>query len=326
MKRLFFVLFAVLFYTGVQSQESGDEFKPSGKPFIKVFTNFHSASTDGDVHNAFEIQRAYFGYAYKMSKKFSGKVTLDVGNPKDDGKFEMTAFLKTAYFQYKSERLITKFGLIGRMQYKLQENLWGGRYLYKSFQDEHKFGPSADLGLYASYKLHDMVTVDASIENGEGYKELENDSVLKYSAGLIISPYKGLKVRAYYDYMGDPDAQQTFSIYAGYDNKILKVGAEYNQQSNYKMSDGKDRSGYSFFASYKIKKFRVFGRLDQLTSVTKEGETENWNYAGDGQGIIAGVEFSPVKGIKITPNYQAWLHDNDDPTEHIFYLSCEIKF
>ncbi|MCD4773695.1 MAG: hypothetical protein K8R41_09980 [Bacteroidales bacterium] len=325
MKKLLTTLTIILLFINVFSQENKEVFKPSGKPFIKVFTNYHSSFTDGVNHNAFEIQRAYFGYAFNLSKKFSGKVNIDVGNP-GVGKLNMTAYLKNAYFQYKSGRLTTKFGLIGLSQFKLQEKQWEGRYLYKSFQDEHKFGSSADLGLYASYKLHDMVSIDATIANGDGYKSIEADSVLKYSCGITLSPFKGMKVRAYYDFMGNDSTQKTISFYAGYSTGKLKVGAEYNNQLNYKMTENQDRTGLSFYGSYKIKKVRLFGRYDQLSSIKIGNAADPWNYAKDGQGIIVGIEFSPVKGIKITPNYQGWIPANGNPVVNIAFLSCEIKF
>ena len=320
------VLAIILISSSVYSQDKNEEFKPSGKPFIKVFTNYHSSFTDGDNYNMFEIQRAYFGYTFKLSKKFSGKVNIDVGNTEDDGKFMMIAFLKNAYFQYKSGRLTTKFGLIGLSQFNLQEKQWEGRYLYKSFQDEHKFGHSADLAFFTSYKLHDMVSIDATIANGDGYKSIEADSVLKYSCGITLSPFKGMKIRAYYDFMGNDSTQKTLSFYAGYSIGKLKIGAEYNQQLNYKIIENQDRTGLSFYGSYKIKKVRLFGRFDQLSSIKIGNAADPWNYGKDGHGIIAGLEFSPVKGIKIAPNYQGWIPANGDPVVNMAYLSCEIKF
>ena len=321
---------ALLFFAGLVSilfsQETDTEFKPSGKPFVKVFSNYHSTFIDNETHNAFEIQRAYLGYGFKLSKEISGKVTLDVGNPKDDGKFMMTAFLKNAYFQYEKKGLKIKFGLIGRNQFKMQEALWEGRYLYKSYMDAYKFGASADIGTFISYKIHDIISVDASIENGDGYKSIELDSIFKYSGGLTITPVQGLNIRAYTDYMGKENAQQTYAGYVGYSIKNFKIGAEYNYQINNKMKEKQNWGGYSFYASYKFWKLRIFGRYDQLKSTKIEGETENWNYTKDGQGIFTGIEFTPLKGLKITPNYQAWLYDNNSSVKHSVYLSCEIKF
>jgi hypothetical protein len=125
--------------------------------------------------------------------------------------------------------------------------------------------------------------------------------------------------------MGQDSAQQTISFYAGYGNKKLKAGAEYNQQLNNKMTKDRDMTGLSFYGSYQIKKIRVFERFDQLSSVKIGNATDPWNYAKDGQAIIAGIELQPTKGIKITPNYQVWMPDNGSPAMNIAYLSCEIN-
>ncbi|MEA3504176.1 MAG: hypothetical protein U9R32_03165 [Bacteroidota bacterium] len=325
MKKLVSLLTIILLTANVYSQKKEETFKASGKPFAKVFTNYHSTFSDGGNHNVFEIQRAYLGYAYTLSKKFSGKVNIDVGNP-GVGKLDMTAYLKNAYVQYNDGRLTTKFGLIGLSQFKMQEKQWGGRYIYKSFQDKHKFGHSADLGLFASYKLHDKISIDATIANGDGYKSVEADSLFKYSVGVTLHPVKGVDFRAYYDVMGNDDAQQTLSFYLGYGADNMKIGAEYNRQLNTKMTEDQDRAGLSFYASYKMKKIRLFGRFDQLSSVEIGNATDPWNYGKDGSGIIAGFEFVPVKGVTVAPNYQLWTPENGNPVVNMVYMNCEIKF
>jgi hypothetical protein len=92
------------------------------------------------------------------------------------------------------------------------------------------------------------------------------------------------------------------------------------------MAEGHDLTGLSFYGSYKIKNARIFGRLDKLSSAKLGGATDPWNIANDGQLIIAGIEFNPVKGLKITPNYQGWNPSSSAPKVDSFYLSCEISF
>ena len=43
--------------------------------------------------------------------------------------------------------------MIGNKQFKYQEKVWGYRYVYKTFQDENKFGSSADIGANGEFKL-----------------------------------------------------------------------------------------------------------------------------------------------------------------------------
>jgi hypothetical protein len=322
---LFIITLAIISGGIINSQEPSGEFKPYGKPFIKIFTNYHSTFTDGEASKMFEIQRAYLGYQYFLSDRLSGALTLDVGDP-NFGDLQMTAYLKTAYIQYSDGKLTAKIGMIGLEQYKMQEDFWGGRYLYKSFMDEHKFGPSADLGAFVGYRITEMVSVDFTVANGDGYKNIETDSIFKYSVGATVTPLKGLDVRASYDYMGKDSPQQTIALYAGYTSGKYRVGAEYNYQYNHKMVNSNDLSGISLYGSYQAKKARFFGRYDRLSSKTIEGETDPWNQPNDGQLLIAGVEFSPVKGLIIAPNYQGWIPANGMPVSHSPYLNLEIKF
>jgi hypothetical protein len=325
LKRIF-VFLILTFSAGVLlAQEGQEDFKPYGRPFIKIYTNYHSTFSGGEASRIFEIQRAYLGYQHQFSEKISGKINLDVGDP-HFGDLKMTAYLKNAYMQYADGKLVAKIGMIGLQQYKLQEDLWGGRYLYKSFMDEHKFGPSADLGAFVAYRVHDMASVDVTIANGEGYKSLQSDSTLKYSLGMTLEPLNGMDFRVSYDFMGKDSAQQTLALYLGYQVENIRFGAEYNYQWNHKMMAANDLKGLSFYGSYETKVARVFGRYDNLSSVVIGGDTDPWNYGKDGQLFIAGMEFNPVKGINITPNYQGWIPADGSPVLHSAYLSLEIKF
>jgi hypothetical protein len=307
------------------SQEAEEKFEPFGQGIIKIFTNYHSTFSNGTSSRIFEIQRAYLGYQYQLNEKLSGKLILDVGDP-DFGNFQMTAYLKNAFIEYDDGKLVAKIGMIGLHQFKIQESQWGGRYLYKSFMDEHKFGPSADLGAFVGYEFHEMVSADLTIANGDGFKSIESDTTLKYSLGATLKPLSGLVFRTSYDYMGQEAVQQTLALYLGYSTKIVDVGAEYNYQWNHKMVQDHHLAGLSFYGSYAAKKFRVFGRYDHLSSPVIGSDTDPWNYGKDGQLFIAGLEFHPVNGLIITPNYQAWIPANESSMLNSVYLSLEIKF
>ncbi len=307
------------------AQEEKEKFKPNGQGILKIYTNYHSTFSDGDASRIFEIQRAYLGYQAYLSEKISGKLILDVGDP-HFGDLQMTAYLKNAFVQYDDGKLVAKIGMIGLHQYKLQKSQWGGRYLYKSFMDEHKFGPSADLGAFVGYQFHDMVSADITIANGDGYKSIQSDTTLKYSLGVTLNPISGLVFRPSYDYMGQDAVQQTLALYLGYSSKKVDLGAEYNYQWNHQMAQEENLTGLSFYGSYDAKHFRAFGRYDNLSSPVIAGDTDPWNYGKDGQLIIAGLEFHPVKGLIVTPNYQVWIPADGSPTWHSIYLSLEIKF
>ncbi|MFC2151701.1 porin [Bacteroidota bacterium] len=330
MKRIkltFIISFLLL--TGIKAQESTtEEFIPSGNPSVKIFTNAHSTFIDGENKSAFDLERAYFGYNYSFSKNFSTKIILDVGDPKDGGNLQMTAFLKNAALIYQKDKFTTSFGLIGLYGFKVQEKHWGYRYIYKSLQDEHKFGSSADLGASFMYKFTDLISVDMMILNGEGYKNLQSDDTYKGALGVTISPIKNFDIRAYYDLMSTDIAQQTIALFTGYKADKFRAGAEYNYQINNDLDEDQDLGGISVYSTVIInKKINIFGRFDNLTSSKLEGQDDPWNIIKDGQTFILGIEYIPVKGVKIAPNFQGWSpSETDVPFETNFYLNVEISF
>ncbi|PLX10798.1 MAG: porin [Marinilabiliales bacterium] len=332
MKKLKITLFlSLLVITGINAQDTAEteKFVPSGEPSVKIFTNVHSTFVDGDNTSAFEVQRAYFGYSYSFSENFSTKLTLDVGDPNDGGKLQMTAYLKNAALEYHKGNLKVNFGLIGLYGFKTQEKQWGYRYIYKSFQDQHKFGSSADLGASMVYKFSDLISADAMILNGEGYKNLQSDDTYKGAVGVTITPMKSLQLRAYYDYMSTDVAQQTIALFGGYKADNIKIGAEYNMQKNHALVEDQDFMGISLYTAVEVgKKLNFFGRFDNLTSTNAEDVNgESWNIAKDGQAYIFGLEYTPVKGIKISPNFQGWNPSEDGADfESSAYLNIEISF
>ena len=310
------------------SQEVSNEFQPNGKPLALIFTNFHTATSDGETTPEFENTRAYLGYEYNFSPEFYAKVVFDVGDPKDGGGHQLSAFLKNAYVQYSKDKLKVYFGMIPTTQFKVSEKLWGNRYMMKSYQDEYKFNSSADLGFNIDYKFADFISVDFSVINGEGYKKIQGDDLLRPGIGTTINPVKNITARLFVDQTGKNVKQQSLAALLAYSTKKLVVAGEYNYQANYKMVDGQDMYGTSFYAWYKPNgNWKLFARYDDLNSKALEGGQSGWNIGEDGQLMLAGVEYSPVKGVKITPNVRVWNPDEMDAKNTTYlYLSAELKF
>jgi opacity protein-like surface antigen len=315
----------VFFLLSVSAQE--ESFKPTGKAFVKVFSNFNSTITDGTTASEFELQRAYFGYEYKLSKEFSGKLNIDIGDP-GVGKLQMTAYIKNAYIQYKTGKLAVQFGLIGTTAFKTMEKLWGNRYIEKSFQDLNKFNASADLGFSVNYGITDWLSADLIVVNGEGYKSLQADNQFLTGLGLSITPVDAITLRGYYDRMGTENTEATIAAALGYKSKKIVAAAEYNIKQNVGNTEGKDMSGASVYANYSAsKKMKVFARYDMLSSIALTGETVNWNNSKDGNLLMAGLEYSPVKGLKLAPNFRYYDYsDASIASKTSLFLNCEIKF
>ena len=320
------LLIAISLYSIGSFAQKKEQFKPSGKPIMTVFTNYHSTFSDGAPEHAFQITRAYFGYQYAFSKNLSAKIVLDFGDP-GIGNFQLSAYLKNAYLNYKYKNLSINFGMIGTKAFKVQEKFWGYRYVYKSFQDAYKFNSSADLGFSVDYIFNKIISADVSVINGKGYKLVKTDSTFKVTAGLTLSPVEKLILRGYYDYYDRGEPLQTFAFFAGYSFYKFNVGAEYDYQKNHGFVDQEDFYGYSIFASFKANdKWKIFGRYDKLISEKIANSVNPWNFKRDGQAIIAGFEFNPINGIKISPNYQEWIPaDGSLSVRHGAYLNCEIK-
>ncbi len=328
MKKLLPFLFFIVGGIFTAFAQDTIKFKPSGKPEALVFTNFNSSFSGDKNINRFEITRAYFGYGYNFSPFWSGRVVFDVANP-GVGKFQLTALLKFGYLQFQKNNLTVKFGMIGTTQYDVQEKFWGYRYILKSFQDQYNMGPSADIGFSAAYKIGKLVSADLIIQNGEGYKTLDVDSVLKTGVGVTFTPVKSLLFRAYYDRMKKGTAnQQTTALMAGYTNKLFKMGAEYNFQNDNNLVRGHDISGYSLYGTVFLNAAtNVFAHYDYLTSENGQNQLQSWNYSKDGQLYMAGLEFSPVKGLKFAPNFQLWRpRDQSRSNTASVFMNAEIRF
>ena len=328
MKKLV-LLFLIMtgFYASSFSQNSTEEFKSHGKPLALIFSNFHTTFKDDKAFSQFQIRRAYLGYEYNFTKNWYGKLVLDVGNP-GAGKFQATAFLKNAYFKYKNNKFSASFGMISTTQFKVSEKIWGYRYILKSFQDAYGFNASADLGANIDYKFAKFISADFTITNGEGYKRIERDSVLRYAIGTTIKPIKNITARVYADVMGTGTKQESLAAFLAYNNNKLMMAAEYNYQKNFRMNGGKDIYGVSLFSSFQPSdKIKLFARYDMLKTSTLEGETKPWGIIANGQYIIAGIEYSPIKGVKLAPNFRNWSPDDETRSNRVeLFLNCQVKF
>lgn len=334
MKKQLLFLSILLISIASFSQNSTEEYKPNGKPHFDVFWNYNTDLTKNATKtSAFELTRAYLGYSYNFSESISAKVTFDIGNNNEGSAY--TAYLKVAQLDWKaSENVKLSMGLIGMKQFKDQENFWGYRYLFKSFQDQNGFGSSADLGINAEFKLGENLTANFLIANGEGYKNIQDsDGYHKFGGSLIFTPVEGLITKIYADTQNSAtsDALTTLSLFAGYEMSNWRFGAEYNTLQNGKKYsspiDNHNLDGFSVYSTYVInKKFEVFGRFDQLSSNTLVGETTSWNNSKDGNQIIAGVQYAPIKGLKFALNYQSFSFDNDAlNTKSLVYLNAQFK-
>ena len=332
-KQLLTLGIALLVTCGLYAQEN-QEFKPSGKLDGRIFANFNTQIGAEDMNpSAFVLERAYFGYTYKMAPDFSARILLDIDNdlsyasPKTDTTFtakssKRNAFFKNAAIFYTKDGLKVGLGIQGTFSMKYQEKVWGRRYVSKSYLDLNKFSPTADLGVSAEY-TSDMFAFDIAIFNGEGYQvaqpEDDNDYKISTGAALFLMD-KDLILRGVNEYKDNGIVMNSTTFFAGYSADAFTLGFEYNTTSNFGNADGIDRSGFSAYGSYNLsEKIAIFGRYDDVetSTVTK----------ADNSLIIGGVEYKILKNLKVAANAKHFEFKLDGLDSETFaFLNFEARF
>ncbi|QZT37604.1 hypothetical protein K5X82_01630 [Halosquirtibacter xylanolyticus] len=324
------LLLAITLSTYAKSVEKDSEFKPKGKPIVRIFADWHTGMGKVSNVSGFEIQRALLGYSYQFAPEWSGQVVFDTGNPKN-GSFEETAYLRKAFISYRYSTFLASLGIIGMKQFKEQENNWGYRYIYKSAMDEYKFNNSVDAGFYVRNQFNSWFAADLTISNGEGAKKSQDiEGKYRYGLGFSLYPKEHFTVRAYVDYYIAPEVedaitkydQSSIAFFAGYKDKKWSLGLEYDYGQNLKFNEGNNKSIYSIYSTLNVNsRCKAFARYDVYTNSAEEYKEENENV------FLTGFEYIPCKGIKIAPNYR-WVHHDNNPEfkdENYFYLNLELK-
>ncbi len=335
MKKPFFVLSVLMttVFVAIQAQESAN-FKPYGKVMARAFLNMNSTFGEKNTGPNFDIKRACLGYQYHFSPNLSATVVSDFAAGNKNG--HLTTTIRNAFLQWHKNDLTIRYGLIGLYQFNTQESYWGHRYVYKSFQDQNKFGHSIDIGLSAKYQIIPQLAMDISYTNGEGYKTIVNNKSSRYELGLSGMPMENLIVRLYADLYNDHnsthpdepinlktfDNQYTYNAFVGYKNDLLKAGLEYNYQMNADLKKNNNMFGYSAFLTINLaNKWNTFARFDILQSADVNGH--KW-YHKDGKTTIVGAEYQLFKNVKIAPNFR--INHNDATKKNNYQAFINVEF
>ncbi len=312
-KTLSLVLLSAALLLPVQAQES-DQFKPSGKIFGLLFADYHTTFSGGENVPVFEITRSYLGFDYNFSKTIMSRVMYDGMTQVVNGKIISVGYLRNAFLQYDNGNLTLRGGLIGVEQFSMADKFWNYRYITKTPIEYSAMIFSVDLGLMAKYQVAEAVSIDIGLLNGRGYKDVAPDTTMKLITGITVKPAKNFLFRGYYDAMGPGgERQMTISFTGAYLGPVFSLGAEYFRQNNHLTEVGENYSGVSIFTAAKIaEKFSVFARYDNIGSVTLEGETDPWNLGKDGINLFIGFDYSPVKNVRISPNFIGFVPDDEN--------------
>ena len=329
MRNLIFISFLLPLFLSVQANNGTGE----GSAHFKVFWNYNYDFSDSAQQvSAFDLDRVYLGYKYKFDDNVSAKITYDVG--KNDAGSNYTAFVKIAQLDYKlSPKVKLSMGMISGKQFNDQEKVWGYRYIYKTLQDENKFGSSADLGVNVEIKLSDKLTTNIFALNGEGYKNPQDaDGNQRFGLNLIYDISEKLKMKFYYDTQASESTESlnNIGLFAGYKSGGYSIGAEYNKMENgttYKNPiDNHNLDGISIYNRYSINdKYEIFARYDQISSNVVDVALGSWNYDDDGSLIIIGTQYKANDGVKFYLNGRSFSHENLDTNLFEVYFNVEFK-
>ena len=306
-----------------QDTKSGE---PKGKAIVQVFGNFHTGFGAENNDRGFELDRSYLGYEYNLGNGLSVKGVMDIGKSSDVSDYQRIAYIKNAMVSWKTGNLTLNGGLISTTQFNFQEKFWGYRYIMKSFQDQYKFGNSADLGISATYQFANWISADAIIVNGEGYKKLQKNDGLNYGLGVTLTPVKGLQIRLYggLNESGEDGKKDIANLaaFVGYKHEKFTIGAEYNQMWNASFKDDAGQNGYSIFASAKLSQVtNLYARFDNLYS------QNDWNISKDESAAILGAQFKVGKYVKIAPNFRMSMPKADGANNsYTAYVNCYFGF
>jgi hypothetical protein len=332
------------------------EFKPGGSGIGTVFFNYrYDLTEDVTKASSFNLDRAYLGYKYDFTQKLSGRVIFDISY--SDATKSFSAFAKNAFIEWTAlPQLKISLGLIPIKHFDWQEKVWGYRYIMKTFTDEYGMGTTADLGVNFELPLHEMLSINAYIINGEGFKGIQDPfGVHKFGINATVKPVEGLSFRAHYDMMGnkyetiavggeetvirDTSNISVITLFAGYEVKdFFRIGAEYNMMNNatqfQKYAEDRQLSGLSVFGAYTINpKWEVFARYDYLTSNTLDGDEDPWNFnrtgvIANGSMVIGGLQYKLSKGVNLALNYRTYMFDNSEDYQNTsgIYLNLGMFF
>ena len=321
MKRIYTIAAILLLIAGMDAKAQEKGHTPRGKAILQIYTNFHSGFGAVNDDRGFDLDRSYVGYEYKPSREVTIKGVLDIGQSKQVDDYQRIAYVKNALVSWQHDALTLSGGLIGTIQFSYQEKFWGYRYVYKSFQDQYKFGSSADLGLSASYRFTKWIEADIIIANGEGFKQVQVNDGLLYGVGTTITPFKGMSFRLYASLNeGTGDAKDiiNYAMFAGYRHRYFSLALEYNIMRNSNRMDGKNLYGFSLYATGTLNRWLdIYARTDGLMS------SDDWNGKNDEVAIIAGAQFKLGEYVKIAPNFRMSIPKADGMENRYYgYISC----
>jgi hypothetical protein len=281
---------------------------PVGSPYGTASLN--SKNQNQKNMNGFQIRRAYLGYDYAISPKFSAQVVV-AHEMNVDGNGYNTTYLKYAWLKWSNIFPMSNL-MIGQMPTSSfatpfgTEPLWGYRSVEKTLIDLHSLDPSTDMGVMlignlwqqknAVDSLPTTVGYNLMVGNGTGAKP-ETDRYKKIRVNVDLNTFhQRLTIGLYADYNPSqfapyPTSATTLKAYIHYKTDMFRIGFEAFQITNKNgdiyqpaLAAPSDTAngvqfGWSVFGSTRLikDKLNLFVRMDQYNPDTKFSSS-NYKY------------------------------------------------
>ncbi len=314
------ITIAILFLVTFSSaQDSNGKF--SGNMFgdyYYVLQNHDQSLTD---FHGYQFRRIYFTYDYKINNDWSTRLRLEMSNEfGTDNAIKMSPFVKDAYLKYKTGLQSIILGISPTPTWKTVEKIWGYRSVEKSPLDLQKMGSSRDFGLAVHGYFNSSKTFGYSVmfSNGSSNKQ-EIDKGKSGMASFRWKPNKELIIEVYGDYADKSGYKDwtTLQGFVAYVSKDYRVGLQYaNQTREISESESNKFNIASLFFNGRINNnFGYLLRADKMFEPNPKGNDIAYiPFSEDAAStlFIAGLEWSPTKGVSLIPNLEYVLYDKTE--------------
>ena len=321
MIKTFLLLLCAGFLSVMTAQDSGEN---SGKFSGLTFGDYYYVVKNHDKsikdQHGFWFRRIYFTYDYTVDEDWSARFRLEMRNAGDfKSNSPITPVIKDAWLRYKFLNQSVYLGITGTPTFALIEDTWGYRSVEKVPVDLYKMGSSKDFGIALKGKIDQkgIFNYHAMYSNGNGIKH----EIDKGKAGMLafsVQLKNGLIFEAYGDYADQPNHTDTYILqgFIAYKAEKFRIGVQYtNQWIHQTNADKRDLRILSGFVTSDISNcFSLLLRGDRSFDVNPKADGIDFipfDPTAKFTLIIFGIDFHPVKNVKIIPNIEFAKYDKN---------------
>lgn len=312
------VVTLLILTSGVYSQSA----KISGYMFGDYYYVASNHNETLEDKNGFWFRRIYFTYDHALSEDFDIRFRLESNSAGDfSSKTKLEPFVKDAYLKWKHGRHNIIFGISPTPTWGVIESVWGYRSVEKTPLDLQKFGSSRDFGLAVKGSLdpEQRVNYHFMIANGASTGS-ENNAGKKVLLSLAGKISRNFLVEGYFDFEERPGASNrtTLQGFAAYQQERFRLGVQFahqNREVGAGSEDLKLQIGSVFAAARLANKVWGFARIDRTFDPNPDGSSISYipfDATAKSTFFLAGLDFRPINNVRIMPNVEAVLYDEND--------------